>query len=50
MNLIDNDFVISGKLYDFLNDLARVHDREIKRKCEIKNDCAYRKEEKYGKK
>ena len=31
--LIDEDFVKSGQLYDMMNDLADVHDREIRRKC-----------------
>ena len=38
MNFIDDDFVASGKLYDLLNDLAEVHDREIKRECEVRNN------------
>ena len=34
--IINPQFVLSGGLYDLLNDMASVRDREIKRKCEIK--------------
>lgn len=43
MNLIDNDFINSGQLFDFMNELGNLQQKKQKREAELCTEIRYKK-------